>query len=203
MRNFVFVGAIAGLCALGFPQDLLAQTADTAPDLSGPSLSTVAFGELHNLTLGTAIAGALPLLLIAGLGSLLIARRTWRNQTAPITQLAMGAPVSRRQITEVREAEAMLDELEGDAKSHRLTGTMIRVGRHEENDIQLTSQTVHRHHAVLHVTPRQTYVLTDLSGPEGNGVLVNGKRTEQTELTSGDLIELGDMKLRFRIGQAN
>jgi hypothetical protein len=80
---------------------------------------------------------------------------------------------------------------------HRVRGTLIRIGRHEENDIRLDSQTVHRHHAVVHKMPDQSYVITDLSGPSGNGVYVNEERVEHMLLRNGDLVELGDVRLRF------
>jgi FHA domain len=80
---------------------------------------------------------------------------------------------------------------------HRVRGTLIRIGRHEENDIRLDSQTVHRHHAVVHKMPDQSYVITDLSGPSGNGVYVNDERVEHMLLRNGDLVELGDVRMRF------
>jgi len=137
---------------------------------------------------------------------LLISRRNWRADAEPATQHSMAAPASRRQITEIRAPGnkgplASIAEVGSGARPHQLNGSMIRIGRHEDNDIQLASQTVHRYHAVLHVTPRQTYVVTDLSGPEGNGVLVNAVRVEQAELKTGDVLELGEAKLRFATGQ--
>ena len=82
-----------------------------------------------------------------------------------------------------------------------ISGNMVRIGRHQENDIRLASKTVHRYHAVMHVTPEQDYVITDLSGEAGNGVIVNGRRVEQATLKGDDLIELGETRLRFRLRQ--
>ena len=78
-------------------------------------------------------------------------------------------------------------------------GTMVRIGRHEENDIRLASKTVHRYHAIMHKTPEEDYVVTDLSGPAGNGILVNGAKVQNIALKEGDIIELGDVKLKFRL----
>jgi len=192
MRNSAFASIFSTLLWVAAGAAAHADTSSDAaaavePHLGVPLLTLV-------------LAGGLPLLLIAGLGSLLIARRTSRAQARPATQVPMADPVSRRQITEIREPAATLEEIGPNPLSHRLDGSMIRIGRHAENDVQLASQTVHRYHAVLHVTPRQGYVLTDLSGPDGNGVLVNEAHVEHAELKSGDLIELGDVKLRFRMG---
>lgn len=175
----------------------------SSPHALADTVDGWAWSEPRSQTLTFALAGGLPLLVIAALGSLLIARRASRaQQPVPATQIPMAAPVSRKQITEIHESLAVLREVGEAGTAYPLEGSMIRIGRHGDNDIQLASQTVHRYHAVLHVTPRQSHVLTDLSGPEGNGVLVNGHRIEQAELTGGDVIELGDVKLCFELSDA-
>jgi Inner membrane component of T3SS, cytoplasmic domain len=78
-----------------------------------------------------------------------------------------------------------------------LAGDVIRIGRHEGNDIRLTDRSVHRHHAVIERLSEESFVITDVSGKDGNGVRVNGVRTERAQLADGDLIELGRAKLRF------
>jgi hypothetical protein len=76
-------------------------------------------------------------------------------------------------------------------------GGMIRIGRHEDNDVRLSHVSVHRHHALLHRTPEEEFVIVDLSGRDGNGVLVNGERLAEARLFDGDRIALGEVNLRF------
>ena len=83
-----------------------------------------------------------------------------------------------------------------------LSGQTVRIGRHEDNDIRLTDSSVHRYHAVIERTPEEEFVITDLSGKEGNGVRVNGARMAQARLADGDVIELGRMKLKFESSPA-
>ncbi|MBX9590417.1 MAG: FHA domain-containing protein [Hyphomonadaceae bacterium] len=78
-----------------------------------------------------------------------------------------------------------------------LAGRTIRIGRHEDNDIRLADSSVHRYHAVIQRTPEEAFVITDVSGKDGNGVRINGARTAQATLVDGDIIELGRAKLRF------
>lgn len=78
-----------------------------------------------------------------------------------------------------------------------LAGQTIRIGRHGDNDIRLTDSSVHRYHAVIERTPEDEFVIADLSGKNGNGVRINGERTERAKLADGDLIELGRARLRF------
>ena len=40
-------------------------------------------------------------------------------------------------------------------------------------------------------------VITDLSGADGNGVTVNGKRVGEGRLKSGDVIGIGEVTLKF------
>ncbi|MEZ5923128.1 MAG: FHA domain-containing protein [Hyphomicrobiaceae bacterium] len=96
-------------------------------------------------------------------------------------------------------SEAVLEFVDEDYEPLPLIGRMLRIGRHEENDVRLADKTVHRHHAVLQVTGEQGYTITDLSGAEGNGVLVNSERVTQARLRHGDIIELGAVKLRFAL----
>jgi hypothetical protein len=78
-----------------------------------------------------------------------------------------------------------------------LAGQTIRIGRHADNDIRLSDSSVHRYHAVIQRTPEEEFIITDLSGNAGNGVRINGERTEQARLADGDVIELGRARLKF------
>lgn len=98
-------------------------------------------------------------------------------------------------------AEASLEFVDDAYDPLPLHGKLLRIGRHEENDVRLADKTVHRHHAVLQVTGDQGYTITDLSGADGNGVLVNDERVTQARLRHGDIIELGSVRLRFTLNQ--
>ena len=71
----------------------------------------------------------------------------------------------------------------------------ISIGRHSDNDLVLSNDSVHRHHAHFHISPDGTAAIHDLD--TANGILVNGNRVNKVTLQSGDLIELGEVRLRF------
>jgi hypothetical protein len=100
-----------------------------------------------------------------------------------------GAPMSASQAWLTVEGRA--------SDTMPLAGEVIRIGRHEDNDIRLTDRSVHRHHAVIERLSDEAFVITDVSGKDGNGVRINGARTERAQLADGDLIELGRARLRF------
>jgi FHA domain len=77
---------------------------------------------------------------------------------------------------------------------------MLRIGREDDNDIRMPVHGVHRYHAAIHRQDFGDYRITDLSGLDGNGIVVNGQRCSDARLADGDMIELGPGKLRFHAG---
>jgi len=73
-------------------------------------------------------------------------------------------------------------------------GSTIHIGRAASNDITLPHSSISRTHALLEGKP-EAWILTDQRS--ANGVLLNGVRVESAKLKSGDVIGLGEVKLRF------
>src|SRR5271154_4362790 len=73
-------------------------------------------------------------------------------------------------------------------------GSTIHIGRAASNDITLPHSSISRSHALLEGN-HDVWIVRDQRS--ANGVLVNGVRIEHGELKSGDVIGLGDIKLRF------
>ena len=92
-------------------------------------------------------------------------------------------------------ALAWLEPIGSDAPSVPLRSGSLKIGRSKENDIRLSDQSVHRRHAILQLSSDGNYSIHDLG--TRNGVIVNGARCTQQELSDGDIIELGETKLRF------
>jgi FHA domain len=78
-----------------------------------------------------------------------------------------------------------------------LDSRLIRIGRHQDNDVRLPDATVQRYHAVIERTPEAAFVIVDISGEDGNGVLINGERQWRARLFDGDVIKLGRTRLKF------
>jgi adenylate cyclase len=73
-------------------------------------------------------------------------------------------------------------------------GSTIRIGRAASSDITLPHSSISRSHALLE-GKHEAWILTDQRS--ANGVLLNGVRVQRAELKSGDVICLGEVKLRF------
>lgn len=69
------------------------------------------------------------------------------------------------------------------------------IGRTADNELQIPSKFVSRHHAQI-VTTKERCLLEDLNST--NGIFVNGKRVKHQELSDGDVIQVGEHKLIYR-----
>lgn len=127
-----------------------------------------------------AISGGLALAFLLGL---FLYQRRQRARAAAATA---NAPVFAR-----------LQVLDGDGTEYPMRTTALRVGRGKDNDLALKNDSVSRHHAEIHRTGDGVFTITELKA--GNGVLVNGTPVEKATLKSEDVIELGEVRIRFLV----
>ncbi len=152
------------------------------------------------LMLGLSVLLAVPPLALAGL--LVGRKRPAPDATQLIGRRSSRSAEPQRLTTARTEISAWPTEawvaVEAEPHNHFVIGrTLVRIGREEDNDICLSANTVHRYHAVVRRTTDGDVVITDLSGEEGNGVLVNGTRVTEARLKQGDAIHVGEVRLRF------
>ena len=152
------------------------------------------YGRVPGLVLGLAALLLIPPLAIFGLFLLRLGKHRDRamSSSLPKTPFADNASSTGAAFIEILPREG-----HSSATRLPLPRTMVSLGRHEDNAIRIPDKTVHRYHAVIHWTPETDFVITDLSGESGNGVLINGSRVAQAALANGDVIELGAVKLKF------
>ena len=72
---------------------------------------------------------------------------------------------------------------------------MNTLGRSEDNQIQISTAGVSRHHAQV-IATASGFVLADLKSQ--NGTFVNGERITEWALTDGDRVTIGDVELVYR-----
>jgi hypothetical protein len=78
---------------------------------------------------------------------------------------------------------------------HRLGPGKTIIGRTADNDVQIQSRFVSRHHAQV-VSDETQSVLEDLNST--NGVFIRAQRVKHQVLADGDVIQLGEHKLLYR-----
>ncbi|AKQ64420.1 Adenylate cyclase [Myxococcus hansupus] len=85
------------------------------------------------------------------------------------------------------------DELKG--QEFACIRTELRIGRTDDNDITLDHRSLSRTHAKLVREDGGEWRVIDMQS--ANGMTVNGENYAQATLATGDIIELGHVKLRF------
>ncbi|HXR51023.1 MAG TPA: FHA domain-containing protein [Steroidobacteraceae bacterium] len=95
----------------------------------------------------------------------------------------------------VPETVRVLVRQEGGADVVYRLGRRTTVGRTAENDIQVDTTFVSRHHAVL-LSSADHCIVEDLNST--NGVLVNGRRVGRHILQDGDVVTFGKTEFRYQ-----
>ncbi len=196
-------GAESAAGQADFAATLLATAAD-AGDQAWSRLTHWVSEGYHRapaLMLGLTVLLAIPPLALAGL----MASR--KRPTSPEMTQLIGRSSARkagRRPTKTAQpeisawpTEAWVEVDREPGKKYVIGRSLMRIGREDDNDICLSVTTVHRYHAVIRRTTDGEVVITDLSGDEGNGVLVNGAQVSEARLAQGDTIHLGEVRLRF------
>jgi hypothetical protein len=86
-------------------------------------------------------------------------------------------------------------DADGGEATHRLSA-MTYIGRSDDNQVRVQRGGVSRRHALI-VAERAGFRIEDLGSQ--NGTLVNGRQVQRAALAHGDIITLGDAKLRFEV----
>ena len=89
-------------------------------------------------------------------------------------------------------------EGEGEGEVVHVLGRKTSVGRTPDNDLQVDTKFISRHHAVILAGPVHT-IIEDLNST--NGVLINGRRVTRQTLKDGDAVQIGKTLFRFATRQ--
>jgi pSer/pThr/pTyr-binding forkhead associated (FHA) protein len=115
----------------------------------------------------------------------------------PAVTLDEGADAATAALAELPEGVAVLVVRRGPNAGSVFTveAGEVAAGRHPESEIFLDDITVSRRHAVVSAADDR-FVLRDLGSL--NGTYVNHERVDETELQSGDEIQIGRFVLSFQ-----
>jgi hypothetical protein len=97
-------------------------------------------------------------------------------------------------------ALAWLVILDAEETRYPITKSAIRIGRKPDNDIVMRNNSVSSYHAEI-LKRGDKFVITDLDS--SNKILVRGQLVDKSSLEDGDVIELGEVRLRFVLNQLN
>ena len=150
------------------------------------------------------------LLLVLVLILALVVRAVRRPKPSLVDDTTMVLSESLPPVTEVTSVPervapvapvlAWLISLDADSTRHPITKTAVRIGRKQDNDLVMRNDSVSSHHAEI-LKRGDKFIIADLGA--SNGVFVRGKRVEKIALENGDIIELGEVRLRFTLNQSD
>jgi hypothetical protein len=160
--------------------------------------ATLDWFDAQSIALRIAV-GVAAIMLIAVIGTMIVAAIRHRRtaQLYAETEQALSSNDSQTTVGDLRPAFAWLQFLESNESQEPIHQDVTRIGRQKDNDIILPNTTVHRHHAILRRDPGGGFAMMDLDTV--NGVVVNGKKVKSCKLTDGDVIELGEVRMRFKV----
>jgi hypothetical protein len=91
-------------------------------------------------------------------------------------------------------AQAWLLSLDSEQTRYPLIKSAIRIGRRPDNDIVMKNDSISGHHAEI-IQKGNQFIIADLNS--ANNVLVGGVQIDKATLQNGDIVELGEVRLRF------
>jgi len=92
---------------------------------------------------------------------------------------------------------ATIDAMDGSGTIYYLDKDATRIGRGDDNEITFNNNSISTHHAEIHKRREGDVFIVDLAST--NGVYLNEDKVTKATLKDGDLIELGDVRLRFNM----
>ncbi len=97
-----------------------------------------------------------------------------------------------------KDISPFLEEVVGSDRGRifEIVSANMKIGRTEENDVVVPSNSVSKHHAAIERSEEGYYVIRDLGSK--NGIQVNGRPVESVQLSHRDLIQIGDFAFRFQ-----
>lgn len=135
-------------------------------------------------------------LLVIGAGIVLIACLVLVGR---VLQRRAAARRDRRFAEAERAApQAYLEFLDDSERRIPIGAAALRIGRNADNDVRLNNTSVSAYHAEIQRRRDGTFIVTDLDSL--NGVTINDEPVDVGMLTDGDILDLGEIRFRFRLG---
>lgn len=168
-----------------------------------PVVKEVTFSDRLREHPAFAILGGVALLAALGLLALLVrclTRSAPPEEPFPEPFPPVADPPLESEDTQMPEPaatiHAWLVTLDADETRYPITKAATRIGRKMDNDIVMKNNSVSSHHAEV-IKRGEKFIIADLEA--SNGVFIGGKRVDKVPLAEGDVIELGEVRLRFTL----
>ena len=157
--------------------------------ISTPLPSSPVPGVTENSLIDTLLWYGLPVaLIVLSLMTLFTLILLYRRQGVPAAQTVSV-------VADPKKPLAYLISEDDSRKRFPISSATCRIGRSRDNDMTLIDNSVSRKHAEIRRNFKGQFVLYDRES--SNGVYVNKRKIHEHKLAEGDIIEIGDVMLRF------
>lgn len=123
-----------------------------------------------------------------------IAELQWEDYKSRTNRMAVLKRGGSRRLGTETVARLIVTHKDEEPEEFPVTTGRIILGRTGDNDLQMDSRFVSRHHAQI-VTYGNTSTLEDLNST--NGIYMNGRRVKKRKLADGDVFVIGEHELKF------
>ena len=127
-----------------------------------------------------------------------IAELRWQDYAARSSKLPVYRPDAAERKTTQRDhnvlAHLLLSHKGESLHDFELRPGRFLIGRTQENDLQIDSTFISRHHAQV-ISTQGSCIIEDLNST--NGIAHNGKRIRRRVLNDGDVLQLGEHELAY------
>ncbi|MCB0404057.1 MAG: FHA domain-containing protein [Bdellovibrionales bacterium] len=105
--------------------------------------------------------------------------------------------MSKHSLVAENQGVSFLEQVVGPGKGRvfEMVAQSLTIGRSDDNDIVIPSNSVSRNHALVEV--HQNGQVTIRDNGSKNGILVNGNLVRESSLANGDIVQVGDFAFRF------
>jgi len=111
---------------------------------------------------------------------------------------AAASAANANEVAAPEGATRLFIRTDGETEVVHVLGRKTTIGRTPDNDLQIDTKFISRHHAVILAAPAHT-IIEDLNST--NGVMVNGRRIRRHPLKDGDMVAIGKTQFRFAVRQ--
>ncbi|MCB0416417.1 MAG: FHA domain-containing protein [Bdellovibrionaceae bacterium] len=105
--------------------------------------------------------------------------------------------MSKHSLVADNQGVSFLEQVVGPGKGRvfEMVAQSLTIGRSDDNDIVIPSNSVSRNHALVEIQEGGHVTIRD-NGSK-NGILVNGNLVRESPLANGDIVQVGDFAFRF------
>ena len=179
----------------GAPAPTIEKPTTTVPKPAGSGAAANILLPLNNPLMYVAMALGVVLIILTLVLVRVLRKRRSSSQSLDSEHLT----ISDDDVTEQMQVFAFLQAMDSTEKLFPITTAAFRIGRHADNELPFADPSMSRYHAQIQLLRDGSFQINDLDSM--NGLFVNDQRVSTAIIKNADIVEFGDVRMRFGIAQ--